>query len=79
MLPDGISESSHACSVIAPVPKPIDAAERVLAVIQRRQCPLGSVIIAISVNNSIEQFRMTYIERDQHSDNDCVFDTQVLA
>ena len=41
VLPDGISESSHTRDIISPVPVLVEAAERVVADIQRRQRPVG--------------------------------------
>ena len=41
VLPDGISESSHTRGIISPSPELVEAAERVVADIQRRQRPDG--------------------------------------
>ena len=51
MLPDYISESSHTRSIKGPESNLIDAAEHVLADIQRRQRPLGGKFI--SQDNSV--------------------------
>ena len=43
VVPDGISESSHARSIIVSIARLIDATEHILADIQRRQRPDGSM------------------------------------